>query len=299
MPHVGIPMCFSHSLATYWGLQATAEEGALTWTWRLPWALAAIYLNVVLIRIYDELKDADHDIERAREGDQEYVNRPLVTGEVRIEDIAALRWWVVGLSFLLAFPVGKVFFIAYAFAFFYCWLSFKWFFSTAVQNNRLLAFVSHLPVYYFSINFCMTALFVVEFGWDQLSANGHLLVLALWLSNGVWDLMRKTRLPEEETGFQSYSKLIGWRRATILPILFIGATALCMGSGPLSAIGLPLYSWVFYGVSALAAGACVLLLMRPTVWLRSRFRTIAELYLLVFWLGLTAAMLAQRGLVSQ
>ena len=64
MPHVGIPMCFSHSLATYWGLQATAEEGALTWTWRLPWALAAIYLNVGLIRIYDELKDADHDIER-------------------------------------------------------------------------------------------------------------------------------------------------------------------------------------------------------------------------------------------
>ena len=143
---VMIPGGLVNAAALYFALEALHGQTPLRITWRLPLAAAGVVLFSLLMRVYDELKDAETDLRLAAAGDPRYADRPLVTGAVEVGDVVALRWVTTGLLVAVNAPLGPTVWVAGAALFAFMWLSFKWFFWPAISENILLAFVTHNPV---------------------------------------------------------------------------------------------------------------------------------------------------------
>src|SRR5207249_3666208 len=43
-----------------------------------------------------------------------------------------------------------------------------------------------------------------------------------------WEVSRKIRAPENETSYQTYSRVLGWRSAALLPALFASGSAVSL-----------------------------------------------------------------------
>src|SRR5262245_57017351 len=106
-PQVRVSINLLNFAFIYFGLQAIAGVQPLRISWYTLTGALTVQLLWFMIRVYDELKDSDSDAALARAGDTRFMNRPLVTGKVKIEDIAALRWWVTGILFALNLPIGS------------------------------------------------------------------------------------------------------------------------------------------------------------------------------------------------
>ena len=103
-PHIRISINVVNFLFVYVGLQAMESADPVRLTYLSLVGAITVQLLWLLIRVYDELKDVESDKVLAECGDVRFVNRPLVTGEVTIADISALRWSVVTCVFVLNIP---------------------------------------------------------------------------------------------------------------------------------------------------------------------------------------------------
>ncbi|MBN2798987.1 MAG: hypothetical protein JXX28_07550 [Deltaproteobacteria bacterium] len=287
-PAISVPTFAAQGAGLYGALELLAGE-PLHLGWRFALTAAVSYGLMVLIRLYDELKDADHDLARAAEGDPEYLDRPIVTGALRVEDVAWGRRWLEPALWILALPLGWVGYGAFAVAFAVTWLSFKWFFWPAVQTNRLLALLTHLPVYFFVVSGLFGGTFAGSRGLEAIGWPGAALLVGLWLANGIWETARKIRLPEEESGFQSYSSMIGWRPALILPAAFTVA-ALSLSIWGAAAVTPPGWRVAVGGAGVGYLGFIALLALRPSRALRALLRPLAEGLLALLWVGLPLAL---------
>ncbi len=123
----------------------------------------------------------------------------------------------------LIWPAAWPQFLAmFAFAF----LMGKWFYLPGlIGNNRLLAFLTHAPVSLFGA-FYLLALVTRPAGLPLFSAAHWLLVLWVSLPGYIWEIARKTRAPrEEQTGYQTYSVLIGHRTCVAIALTLLAAHA--------------------------------------------------------------------------
>lgn len=307
-PLVMLPAGIAMVGAVHGTLQAlTGPQGGgpIHYGWRSWVAAASAVLFMLLMRVFDELKDVESDIALGKAGDPRYKDRPIVTGAVRVEDVRLLRWAVTGLLFLLNLPLfvlrgpdspgwpvaGLAFLLAYGLA----WLSFKWFFWPAIQKNLLLAFATHNPLTGFVILY-VVAVWAEGAGLQRLEPLASaLLVLGLWLPVSAWETSRKIRVPQDETTYQTYSMLLGWKVAPFLPLLFSAAAAICLTLVTRQAglgWGYPAALW---GAWAILAGACLRFRLAPTT-ARAKLQPFAELFSVVSSLGLLVAALVARGL---
>lgn len=293
-PAVMVPSGAANFLAIFWTLEALAEEAPLRVGWRAVAGAASVILFALLLRVYDELKDVETDLRLGRAGDPRYKDRPIVTGAVKVEDIVALRWIataaLVALNAPLGFPLPLA---AFAAAFALTWLSFKWYFCPAISKSLLLAFATHNPLS-LVISAYVVAVYVREAGAGGLTRWTVPLVVALWAPVAAWETARKVRVPADETDYQTYSKVLGWKRAALVPAVFLVVSVGILV--PLArAAGL---GWAFPG-AALAAGAlgvaaCVRLRVAPTSG-RANLRPFMELYLVVVNVGLAVALAVRYG----
>ncbi|MBI3268952.1 MAG: hypothetical protein HYZ53_08015 [Planctomycetes bacterium] len=295
-PAVLVPAAIGNFLAVHFALQALAAPAvALTLTWRMALGALSSVLFMLLMRVYDELKDADTDLELARAGDPRYTDRPVVTGKVTLADLRALRWGVTAVLFAanaaLAHPVPIA---AFAVSFLMTWLSFKWFFCPAISRNLLLAFVTHNPLS-IVLGAYVVAVYAADFGaaglsWEQVA----LLLVGMWAPVAAWETSRKVRVPEDETVYPTYSKLLGWRVAALVPAGFLilsvatlvpVASAAGLGRG---------FEAGLAAAAGLGVAACVLFRLAPTRR-RANLRPYVELYAVVATVGLAAALAIERG----
>jgi hypothetical protein len=292
-----LPMVAGHALAAYLGLELLGggEAEPLGLTPRALGATVAAVLMMLVLRLYDDLKDAEHDRRLAAEGDRRYTERPLVTGEVREDDlrVGVVAVWLV-LAALHLF-LGLWVLSLYVLSFLLIWLSSRWFFWPAVAKNLLLALITHLPVYLVAFDLYMAAVYQQDVGW-ALPPRALSYLVGLWLSWAVWETARKVRLPEEETGFQTYSKMLGWRRAVVQPVLFVGASAGLLLVALVPALGEDRWAAVglLGGVAALLAGVCLALLTGGTRRI-SLLPVVAQLYVLAAAVGLPLLLVLLRG----
>lgn len=293
-PTILIPFGATHFLAVYFGLQALAGSAPLRLTWRAGPGMLSVILFMLLLRVYDELKDVESDLRLAQAGDPRYKDRPIVKGDVTVEDLRALRWLVTGLLVAANLPLGfPLPLAAFAAAFLLTWLSFKWFFWPAMKANLVLAFVTHNPLTLVIAGY-VAAVYVRDFGPTGLNGWIVPLLIGLWMPVAAWETSRKIRIPEDETAYDTYSKVLGWRVAALVPVLFIATSVACLL--PVArAAGL---GWVCPAVLMAAAtvpvGACVLFRVAPTRK-RAKLRPCVELYATAANLGLAAALGARYG----
>ncbi len=259
---------------------------------RLGWSAAAgilgTFLFLLFLRVSDEIKDVESDKTL-------FPDRLLPSGRVTLTDLRFL-WWstLTGLVGVQVFaPRINGYYLALLL---YALLMFKYFFlPRLISGNLLLALLSHNPSL-FLLQLC-------AFGWVgadpkltqpfMVRGEDFLICLLFYLPSLLWELSRKVRPPSQETQYQTYSSLLGYRWAALLPMgTAAGMFALLLILGPRLA----------YSGGALVAQALAFLLFAGTL-LRfilspeargPKLGTVGQAYVLAFYV-IAFSDLALRG----
>jgi hypothetical protein len=294
-PLVTVPAGVANFLAISFALQALAGRAPLALGWHSACGAASVVLFALLLRVYDELKDAAGDLRLGRAGDPRYKDRPVVTGHVRVGDLVALRFATTIALVALNAPLGARPLAAFAVTLFLTWCSFKWYFLPAISKSLLLAFVTHNPLT-LVISGYAAVVAAAEAGPEILTGWAVPLLLGLWAPVAAWETGRKVRLPPDETDYETYSRRLGWKTAALLPAGFV-AVSLALLLVVARAAGL---GWAFpaalASAGAVVIGACVLLRLAPTSG-RANLRPFAEGYLVLANAGLALALALRHGVV--
>ncbi len=178
--------------------------------------LIMMFINL-LIRVMDEFKDYQDDLTN-------FPERPLPSGRVKHGDLKTLGIFCVLMVIFLS-STSKSLLIWSIFTLCYTGLMLKWFFIEERMRKSLpLAFFSHHPIVFLNFIFLILACQEIEpsVGWDKAY-----LILPLCFIFTNWEIMRKVRMPKDETQYTTYSKILGTRRAIficlILQLIFIGS----------------------------------------------------------------------------
>lgn len=294
-PLVYIPYGLATFCAIWFSTQALAGVEVLRLTGRSIAAGVTVVLFLLLLRVYDELKDVETDLRLGRAGDPRYKDRAIVTGRIEVGDLVFLRWFVTAALFALNLPLGAPLpLVPFLVTFAITWCSFKWFFWEAVSKNLLLAFITHNPMTLLLVVY-VVSVYAAEFGTDAVPSGLWPVALAAWLPVAAWETSRKVRRPEDETDYQTYSKMLGHRVAASLPALLVaGASASLLIIAHRTGLSL-VYSAIVALAALTVAGACVRFIVRPTTQ-GANLKPYTETFSLVATLGLTIALVVSRGL---
>ncbi len=283
------------SFATFWQTLYALDGLPARITWRAGVVAGTNLLLPLLLRVYDELKDVETDLRLGRAGDPRYQHRAVVTGHVQVGDIVALRNAVIvaliaiNLSWGLSWPL-LVFFAVLALF----WASSRWFFWPAISRHLLLAFITHNPLT-LAIGVYTVAVYLHLRGSSNVPAGAAVLVVGAWMQAAAWEVARKIRRPEDETDYQTYSKVLGWRVAGVLPALLVGLATLCWILVARAAHAPAWLTWALLAGCALVAGSCVRFLVAPSS-ASSNLRQPVELFGAVVGLAVPLAMGFKYGI---
>ena len=284
----------SYFFALWFTLQALGGIAPVRATTTSLRGVASVMLFLLLMRLYDELKDAKTDIALGRAGDPLYRDRVLVTGAVRIEDVQWLRWMVTAALVAVNLQPNLTWAtLAFWLTFFVMWCSFNWFFWPRMSQHLFVAFITHNPISLLLGGY-VVALFADAFGAERLSASVAFLLVGLWLPVAAWETARKIRAPEDETTYQTYSRLLGWRVAALLPATFaIASAALLVLVARAAGLGMAFPTLVAVAAGLLAL-RCALFRAAPSSR-RANLKPWAMLFVLAANAGLAVAVAASRG----
>jgi 4-hydroxybenzoate polyprenyltransferase len=283
-----------HFLAVWFTLQVLGGSAPVRLTWTSLRGIATVALFLLLMRLYDELKDADTDIRLGRAGDPWYRDRALVTGAVRLEDVKLLRWLVTILLVAINLPGG----IGWASAAFWTvflvtWLSFQWFFWPRMSEYLLVAFVTHNPISVL-LGAYIVGLFVDTFGTGRVNSVAIALLVGLWFPTAAWETARKVRVPEDETSYRTYSQVLGWKVAAVLPAAFvIGSASMLVVVSRAAGLSI-VFPIVIVSAALIVVWRCLLFRVAPTS-ARAQLKPWAILYATTANAALLVAAAARGG----
>ena len=283
------------ALAAEAGAAALARPGPLPSSWRMAAAAAACALLALYLRLSDDLKDWDADRRLAAAGDRRFAARPQVLGAVTPADLRRARLPVslACLALLSVQPPAAALLGGLAFA--GAWCSARWFFWPAMADHLLVAFATHNPLGLLAVGFAAAA------GSEAAGASPwtpvtFALALGLYLPVAAWEIARKVRTPAEETGYRTWSSLLGWRAAAAVPAGLAAVSAALLAHVARRA-ALPGWYGPLLAVALLAPVLAALAFLRaPTPGGAARLKPAVEAYALAASLGLITAALGARGL---
>ncbi len=176
---------------------------------------ATVFVFLLSLRIADDFKDYKTDMEL-------FPERPLPSGRVKKSDLLALLITanVISVSLNIIFMNNLIY---YAVLMVYGVLMSVWFFARSkIQKNLPLALVTHNPVQII-VNIYIISFACIKYGLPVFSFDTVLIAFTLYWPGLLWEISRKTRAPEDETKYTTYSKLFGVKKVTgfILIIMFL------------------------------------------------------------------------------
>lgn len=274
-PAVMIPSGIGNAVAIHASLSALAGEPPAI-TWRLGMASATGVLVMLLLRVYDELKDADADRARAAEGDPRFLDRPLVRGDVTLEDLDVLRRTILVALVVMNLPLGAPWpLLVFGALLLVTGLSRHWFFWPAVSRSLLLAFATHNPMS-LVVSAYVASVWVRDAG-RPLPPGSAALLLGLWAPVAAWEVSRKLRMPSEETAYVTYSRVLGLRPAAAVAGAFAASGLLCLALVDRRAEMWPPALAILVASSAPALATSAALVARPSSLLARSLRPTVEL----------------------
>ena len=295
-PGSHLPQALVLFAAIYCSLQALAGIQPLRIGWSSALGAGSVAIVLLLVRLYDDVRDAPSDILLGRAGDPRYVARPTVTGLVSVPEV---RWLVVSLSLAVAMlnlawggPRAQ---IAILVGFAITWLAFRWFFLRMTGKAILLATLARKSLTILIAGY-VVAVFADEWNPSRVSAWAWPLVLAPCFEAAAWEVSRKIRAPADETDYGTYSKALGPRRAATLAVCFVALALFCL----LPVARVAGLGWVYpaalLGAALVVAAASARFISRPTRE-RANLRPYAEMFGAVANGGLAAALCLRYGIL--
>jgi hypothetical protein len=241
-------------------LGAPADTAHLLSHGALALMLLAFYF---VLRVFDEHKDWEED-RRA------YPERLLSRGVVTHRHLRAAAWVAVALMFGLALPYGLPMVAGVAVVLGYSLLMLREFFVGSWLRQRMILYgLSHNVVVFLSLHLVFLGFGLATGAGLETLRDPFLHGAALAINALVFslELARKIRTPDaEREGVDTYSQVLGTKRAALLLLVVQGAGAVGLGA-LLIAAGAPL-GWVrivlIAAGTALLAAAVLALLRRPT-----------------------------------
>ena len=165
-----------------------------------------IFTFLMFLRIADDFKDYELDCKL-------FNKRPLPSGRVKKKDLKiVLAITLISTIILNVLFMNNIIFFILLYS--YGFLMSVWFFQkTKIQKNLLLAVVTHNPVQLF-INLYTISYAYIKYGLTEITGIIFLGMLTLYFPALLWEVSRKIRAPKDETEYETYSKIFGYKKAT-------------------------------------------------------------------------------------
>jgi len=172
-----------------------------------------VFVFLLLLRIADDFKDYETDMKL-------FPKRPLPSGRVKKNDLIILLvstnlpMIILNMIFMNNLPF-------FALLYGYGFLMYIWFFrKSKIQNNLVMALITHNPIQ------IIISIYVISFICIKYGINWATLIIiaaafAMYLPALIWEVARKIRAPKDETEYVTYSKLFGYKKATLLVVALI------------------------------------------------------------------------------
>jgi hypothetical protein len=258
-------------------------------------AAAACALLALYLRLSDDLKDWEADRRLAAEGDARFTARPQVLGAVTRADLRQARL-LVSLAFVASLTVQlPAAALLGGLAFAAAWLAARWYFWPAMADHLVIAFATHNPIGLLAVGLAAAAGSEAA-GASPWSPVTLALAVGLYLPVAAWEIARKVRTPAEETRYRTWSSVLGWRAAAVLPAGLAATSAALLALVARRAALPGWYGALLAGALLAPALAALAFLRAPTPAGAARLRPAVEIYAAAASLGLLAAALAARGL---
>ncbi|MCX7922063.1 MAG: UbiA family prenyltransferase [Clostridia bacterium] len=165
-----------------------------------------IFTFLLSLRIADEFKDYEVDLKL-------FPERPYPSGRVKRNDLIVLLTTII----IITVALNLIFMnniVYFAILTVYGVAMSLWFFSKhKIQKSLPLALVTHNPVQLI-LNLYVISFTCLKYGIGIFSINNAIILLTLYFPGLIWEISRKTRAPEEETEYTTYSKIFGYKKAT-------------------------------------------------------------------------------------
>lgn len=175
--------------------------------------VVTIFVFLLLLRIADDFKDFKTD-------KVNFPQRSLPSGRVLKSDLVL----IVGLAIFVVFTLNLLYMqniIWFLLLFIYGALMSIWFFQRhRIQNNLILALVTHNPVQ-FILNFYVISFVVEKYNLPLLSWQSILVAFTMYFPVLFWEVSRKIRAPQDETQYTTYSKVMGLKKAVGLVVIAV------------------------------------------------------------------------------
>jgi 4-hydroxybenzoate polyprenyltransferase len=296
-PGSHLPQALALFAAIYCSLQVLSGIGPLSFGWRTAVGAGTVVIALLLVRLYDDVRDAPADAVLGRAGDPRYIARPTVTGLVSVPEVrglvAALSIAVVTLNLVWGGPRTRIVTLA---GFAITWLAFRWFFVPSLSGKAPPLATLARKSLTILVSGYVVAVFADERNVAQLSAWAWLLLLAPCFEAAAWEVSRKIRAPSDETDYGTYSKVLGPRRSAALTICFVALSLLCLlPIARLAGVGWA-YPAALVGAALIVIVASARFMRRPTRD-RANLRPYTELFGAVANGGLAVALFVRHGLV--
>jgi len=174
-------------------------------------AVLTVFTFLMSLRIADELKDYDTD-------KKNFPKRPLPSGRVKKSDLAALllTFQIPTITLNLVFMDSPWWFLglwAYGIL-----MSFWFFAKKFIKPSLVLALITHNPVMLL-LNLYLVSFICAKYGLNMFTLNTMLVAVALYLPGLIYEIGRKIRAPKKETAYTTYSKIMGYKHATLLVVV--------------------------------------------------------------------------------
>lgn len=175
--------------------------------------IITIFVFLLLLRIADDFKDfkTDH---------VNFPDRALPSGKIFKKDLIL----VIALSIAVVFTLNLLYMQNigwFLFLFIYGALMSVWFFQRyRIQPNLILALITHNPVQ-FILNFYVISFVVDKYQIPFWSWQTVLVTFTMYFPVLFWEVSRKIRAPEDETQYNTYSKVMGVRKSVGLVVIAV------------------------------------------------------------------------------
>ncbi len=264
------------------------SPAALQVSWPSVAGALTLFFFLLFLRISDEFKDYEADKIL-------FPERLVPSGRVFLSDlkgvmaVAIIAMWLLNL-FVTQVPLA--FGVLFGFG---VLMYFYFFLKNYIAKSLILALLTHNPSVIL-MNFYVIAVFAHEYSTPIFTPQNFYLAALFWIPGLTWELSRKIRSPQEETEYETYSQVFGYRKAALIPMFALTAHYFM-----LLKLAVPLQlSWWFLGLLSLVLLGVLLMFSRfisnPTPK-SSRLKPVTEAYMLVSAVGLLCDLGLKRGLV--
>ena len=172
-----------------------------------------VFTFLLSLRIADDFKDYKTDLAL-------FPDRPLPSGRVKKKDLTVL---LISAN-TVAITLNVIYMnnlIYYAVLMLYGSLMSIWFFARSkIQKNPLLALITHNPVD-LMVNIYIISFTCIKYNLPIFTFINLLIAFTLYWPTLIWEISRKTRAPEDETEYTTYSKLYGYKKVTMIILIII------------------------------------------------------------------------------